>query len=707
MSTTTSDFLRHLRTLAARQAIGGLASASVVALAEGGGKTLLASQVKWMLALLLAVSVAAGSVWTHETLTCRFAEQQPAAPPAAPPNKPQPEVAIEEKGDTIAVRGRVFDPDGKPFSGAKIYLIGSANQPQKIRVRAVSGLDGRFRFTFPRTEYFEAAWIRVVREMWRWCDIVAAAPGYGPARVMVRDVDAKAGLSLHLREEVPIEGRVRDLEGRPVEGAEVRAIGPYMVGSWSCLLDTVTTDKEGRFRLTGVGRDVEMELRVSAASIETQWIKVKTPAKGPIATVEVLAAPTKPVEGTIRGRDSGKPLAGVEVLAVPIGFDIFFDHLHTLRTVTDERGHYRLVGLPKTGLYKLTVVPPAEQGYVIAVKQAADSEGLKPIRLDFDLRRGVIVRLRLIDKETGRPVRGDARYSPLIDNPHWIEACKPDDPNRLPPRILNYYHETERDNFIQFVVYPGPGVIYAHAGWWGLYLTARLDPEDEKNGHFPGLKNDPINGFLPLFSGYHRIDPKPTDRLLEFDIVLDPGRTLTGTLVDPAAQPVRGATGWGLQLGHDPQRGRVTVRGGEQILETAKFTATGIERDRPCTLSFVHRGRKLIGQITVQPQDKGPLTVRLQPWGVLTGRLVDAEGKPVADVKAHLKYPDSRDSGTKPPDQVFAADRDGRFRVEGLLPDRNHELILEHGTKKGVTLKKLKTLAGEKKDLGNIIVKTP
>jgi hypothetical protein len=288
--------------------IGGFASTSIVALAEGGSRAFLQSKVKWALVVLVAMSVAAGGILTHRTLAIGSAAMQSAAPPAAVPAQPRPEVAIEEKGDTIAVNGRVLDPEGKPFAGAKIYLIGSGDRPKKHRVRAVSGPDGRFHFTFPKTEYFEAGWIRARAEMWRWCDIVAAAPGYSAATTWVADI--KQELSLHLGKEVRIDGRVRDLEGRPVEGAEVRVIG----SSWSSLLNSVPTDKAGRFRLAGLGSGAEVELRLIGRTIETQWKKVKIPAEGP-AVVEVLAGPTKPVEGTVRGRDTGKPLAGVEVWA--------------------------------------------------------------------------------------------------------------------------------------------------------------------------------------------------------------------------------------------------------------------------------------------------------------------------------------------------------------------------------------------------------
>jgi hypothetical protein len=388
--------------------------------------------------------------------------------------------------------------------------------------------------------------------------------------------------------------------------------------------------------------------------------------------------------------------------------------------VTDERGHYRLLGLPKAAKYELTVVPPVEQGYVITVKQAPDTEGLKPISLDFDLTRGVLVRFRLIDKETGHPVRGNVQYTPLHENPFYAEATHLE-PGVLPPRVFFYGHETDKDNFIQFVAYPGPGVIYAHNGWGGrVYLNAQLDPEDEKNGHYPGKKGDPLNGFLEIVPGYHRIDTKQTDRPLVFDIPFDPGRTLAGSLVDANGRPVRGATAWGLKLGNTP---RGAARTGEHILETEEFTATGLDRHQPCTLSFHHRGRKLIGQVAVRPEDKGPLTVRLQPWGTLTGRLVNAEGKPLAGVKMHLEYPNSPDTGMRPPLQAFSTGRDGRFRVEGLLPGLKHELILggepakvrsapagredlnEAARSAGERLQGLSARSGEVKELGDIPVK--
>ena len=41
-----------------------------------------------------------------------------------------------------------------------------------------------------------------------------------------------------------------------------------------------------------------------------------------------------------------------------------------------------------------------------------------------------------------------------------------------------------------------------------------------------------------------------------------------------------------------------------------------------------HAGRKLIGSVYLKGDEAGPLTIRLQPWGTITGRVVDDDGQP-------------------------------------------------------------------------------
>ncbi len=110
-----------------------LVSGRIAELAEGAARTLSAGHGKFVTVLLLALgllTVGAG-LWARNPFVAP-APLASAAPPSAPaadkappkeaPARPGPEVAIEDKGDTLAVSGRVLDPDGKPFAGAEITL---------------------------------------------------------------------------------------------------------------------------------------------------------------------------------------------------------------------------------------------------------------------------------------------------------------------------------------------------------------------------------------------------------------------------------------------------------------------------------------------------------------------------------------------------------------------------------------------------------
>src|SRR5262249_17781710 len=150
-------------------------------------------------------------------------------------------------------------------------------------------------------------------------------------------------------------------------------------------------------------------------------------------------------------------------------------------------------------------------------------------------------------------------------------------------------------------------------------------------------------------------------------------------------------------------------RGGEQVLKTEAFTALGLAPQELRTLSFVQKERKLIGHVVVQGDQKGPIRVHLQPWGTLTGRLVDAAGKPLPKVRVRAWH-GMPDPGMWPPNEAggeVETDVQGRFRLEYLDANLKRELQLSGGLSGGDKLKNLTVRAGEVKDLGDILVKIP
>src|SRR5262249_1066802 len=135
----------------------------------------------------------------------------------------------------------------------------------------------------------------------------------------------------------------------------------------------VTTGADGKLRLTGIGRERIVSLRFEGPTIEIRDVYAMT-RPGPTihvirqkelpefgqdvyhgATFDHAAAPTIPIVGTVRDKDTGKPIPGVLVKSrIP---SASWGHLENLelRTKTDKQGRYRLVGLPRQATTQLQV----------------------------------------------------------------------------------------------------------------------------------------------------------------------------------------------------------------------------------------------------------------------------------------------------------------------------------------------------------------
>ena len=88
---------------------------------------------------------------------------------------------------------------------------------------------------------------------------------------------------------------------------------------------------------------------------------------------------------------------------------------------------------------------------------------------------------------------------------------------------------------------------------------------------------------------------------------------------------------------------------------------------------------------------------------MVTGRLLDAAGKPRADAELELSFRPKKKRAWFDyfPDRI-KTDREGRFRIEGLLPDYEFRLKGSKGEFSfgGATLR-----SGQTKDLGDVQLK--
>jgi RNA polymerase sigma factor (sigma-70 family) len=745
--TTSAMIPAALAAATVRVSLAGQASPAVAALTEAGLSILSLSKTKVAAAILLAVSVLSGAgLWAY---------RGPTAPAGAPPQpaakertdgRPKPRTPREEKRQTAEISGRVLDPDGKPVRGAKVLFVWwSEELPNKVW--ATSGADGRFHFEVRRPEVANSGWEMPGEPPY----IVAAAEGYGFAVTRLDKPETAADLTLRLvKDDVPIRGRVLNLEGKPIAGVRVSINGleplnmpplyvpkkdgltawltalkankkdpwdvqrAYLTGLYShafgLLFAPVMTGADGRFEMRGIGGERLVHLRLEGPAIATQIVNVMTrpgekirlplsrrSPKGETITYygaafEVLAEPTKPVVGVVRDRDTGKPLAGVTITPNKITnpWNISNHNAWLIRTTTDKEGRYRLVGLPK-GEDNQLLARTKDFPYLPVSQKVENTPGLEPVTVDFALKRGVWVKGRVTEKTTGKPMRASVIYFCLRDNPHAKEI----------PLLFGggTGGSTREDGSFQFVVVPGRGLIAVQAHYNGRYLSGvgveKIKVPRDRMGGVEYLETYPHLCYFESFNTLVEIAPKPGDESITCDLVVipDPGLTRTGTVLGPDGKPLADTQATGARV------------------DGTGFTVELLKPNKRRLIQFVHEDKKLAGYLVVCGDEKGPLQVRLEPWGALTGRVVTTKGEPLTGVRwIRCKMSEIRDGSVAYDfDLTSPLDEGGRFRIEELTPGLKYELVVSkrgyaveiiEGKSKDLTIK-----PGETKDVGVLKVK--
>src|SRR5262249_33885251 len=177
-----------------------------------------------------------------------------------------------------------------------------------------------------------------------------------------------------------------------------------------------TTEADGRFRLTGLGRDRIVALALEGPAIQhTVLGAVTRPAQATPypsrvgATFDYVASPSRPIRGVVRDQATGKPVAGVK-MSVP---------QTPSAALTDEDGRFELLGCPKLRGYTVVAQAQIGQPYFAASAWVPDKAGPDPLTVAFDLVSGIPLRGRVTDQATGKPPRAAVvEYYPLFPNPH-------------------------------------------------------------------------------------------------------------------------------------------------------------------------------------------------------------------------------------------------------------------------------------------------
>jgi RNA polymerase sigma factor (sigma-70 family) len=658
-------------------------SATAATLADLVTRRMIMVRVSWFSALIAAGATAFGVVY----VTADDVMKGAARPPSA--RKP----AVEEKGaprpGMVEVRGRVLDPAGKAIPGATIYL-GPAEPLDRVpptpSPRATTGADGSFRFEVEKSTLDAAR------------NVAATASGFGPAWTRLDGNAAAKEVSLTLAaDDIPLDGLILDLQGRPVAGVDVKVWSVFappggdLVGwlkaregkttqafwpemhrhtlSLGGALPAATSGADGRFRLAGIGRDRIAVVVFHGETVANNFAAAATRSdrggppfslpsepgysgklEGPSFTI--TAAPTRPVVGVVRDRESGKPIAGVKITANPY-----------VESVTDAQGRYRLSGLPKSDVNGGSFTTEIDgQPYLKTVHIVGNPQGLGPITMDIALQRGVWVEGRITDKVNGSPVNGASlEYMPFRDNP--AVAANPSFTGVNNNVSDEAVFRTGPDGSYRAVVMPGRGILAIRAR--GYRTAAPLDAAVAGNVLHPGDFTYQMGGY----QGFAQIDTGAGRGPIKRDITLAPGREMKGTIAGPDGKPVAGAKVYGIDgssFQGDP-------------LPDPVFAYTHPNPDQVETLTFIHEGLRLGAAIDLKGVEEGPVRVNLVPIGTITGRLVDEDGLPRPGVTMPILFDRTRQGDHILGDHItprMTTDADGRFRAELLVPGVVYQILV-------------------------------
>jgi hypothetical protein len=593
-----------------------------------------------------------------------------------------------------------MDSDGKPVAGAVVAVVGrgwdfAAKEYQVLR-KATTDEEGRFRLSVPRHASGETF-------------VLVGKPGYGPVQGALASDIGRHELRLTLPQERALRGRLLDLQGQPAAGVRVwvMRIGtrddpglwdpPAGMPLWP---KPVTSDAQGRFTITGLPRNTEVVLEARGGSLAGHTLPV--PADNADKERTWTLSPGRLLEGKVVWADTGKPAANVRATLLGIT-----DH-------TDDTGRFKLVGLPavavtfKVTMPPLLISPPPGEPYLPVRQEVTLPRAVLKHTVEVKLPRGVLVRGKVTEAESGRPVAGAAvQFVPReTDNPN------------LRPDVLTGYHNVVAsgpDGSFQIVVLPGPGHLLVN-GPGGDFIHqevgSRVLAEDKPGGsriNADGL----VKLDLPAGSG-----PR------EVNVSLRQGVTVRGRLLGPGGKPVsRTLMVCGLLRTALPSLSHVEVPGG-------LFALHGCDPAREYPVLFLDTDNGWGAAVTLAGKQAGEdVAVRLAPCGKAVARFVGADGKPLKResvwkgtmfrlVVTPGPFYGAARKGELEAGEEFAenllgrkervarktlrTDAEGRVSYAGLIPGATYRLTVLDPEAGEVLKKEFRAEAGKTLDLGDV-----
>ena len=473
--------------------------------------------------------------------------------------------------DLIRIKGKVLLPDGRPADGAKVSVVRwywSLLIPHPALAETTTDEAGRYCLEYRKSQFNVD-----VRRQEMWKEVTILANRAGSAFQWSSEPSGVVDLEL-VEDDVAIEGQVVDLEGRPVEGVSVTIDTVWESGDGSLdgfersLSEGATiveaigvfsrsipgealgrnprlTDKEGRFRITGIGADRVVALRFSHSSIaqtgafvmtrqaasayrmllrtpESFGLNRRMPVYG--NSFVHVSPPGRAVVGKVRDAATDEPMAGVRVWASE-QFSSSWNGRPVAMAVTDGDGQFRLEGIRKGAEATITLLPTNEQPYLMREYVLPLEQGLGDVRLNMELHRGIWVTGRVTDSETGKPLPAFVQFYPMLTNERAKELPEFEGSNSLAVHGIQNRYTTDAKGYFRLVGIPGPAIIGVKSSARAFEYGVGADkiPGMTKAGAFLTYEN-PVPASKNILNIMKKIDPHADGKSFRVDFELVPAR---------------------------------------------------------------------------------------------------------------------------------------------------------------------------------------
>ena len=322
----------------------------------------------------------------------------------------------------------------------------------------------------------------------------------------------------------------------------------------------------------------------------------------------IVLAPAQVFAGTVLLGDSGQPAANTRI-KIWASQQERFGSMVSVEGKTDEAGRFRLN--PQPGVrFGIIAYPPQGTPYLTReLKDLRWSPGKASENIQIRLDKVVLAEGTVIDADSGKPLSGAAvQYYPERTND-----------KRLLEDIVSGWQsiqQTDASGKFQIPVLPGPGTLLVHAAEKNYILQER-DSEQLHIGK-PG-------GARMYAHAFHKINPAEDDTFKAIKLKLQPGKMVSGTIVDEQGQPIQHA----LMISRlKIQPSSPDWRGFPDEVNNGTFELHGLREGVEYPVYFLDPENQLGAAAKISTKTQEPKIV-LKPCGSANARYIDPKGKPV------------------------------------------------------------------------------